>query len=209
MDNPQVTWTHPFLHEFLNLIPKNIATLIDVGCGRGIVGALMRIYRSPKWLVGVDVFKPYLKFCKQYHLYDEQIRLDLRVGSLPFADKQFNVATCLETIEHLAKADGKKLLNELERIGKIIIISTPNRYFIRYISAPERYFHQRHFDSNPWQEHLSKWSVSDFTNRGYEVRGVSPYLPFFIPRKFAWIFPSLFYTILAYKAIGQAGKTCP
>lgn len=195
MNKPQVTWTHPFLFEVLNLIPKNIETLIDVGCGRGIIGALMRIYRSPNWLICIDAFKPYLEFCKRHHLYDEYICLDLKIDSLPFKRKQFNVATCLEVIEHLPRHNGEKLLNELERIADTVIISTPNRYF-----------KQDHFDSNPLQAHLSKWSISDFTHRGYKVRGVNvlkfniPYIRFFFA-KFGWIFPTLAHTLLAWKKI--------
>ena len=39
---PEITWTHPFVYQLLKIIPTNTNTLVDVGCGRGIIGALMR-----------------------------------------------------------------------------------------------------------------------------------------------------------------------
>ena len=62
MEPEVATWTRPFLHELLEEIPKGVESLIDVGCGRGIVGAMTRIYRTPKRLVGVDIFQDYIDF---------------------------------------------------------------------------------------------------------------------------------------------------
>jgi len=44
---PEVTWTEPFLDRVLAFIPLQSKTIIDVGAGKGIVGALCKIYRSP------------------------------------------------------------------------------------------------------------------------------------------------------------------
>jgi predicted TPR repeat methyltransferase len=41
----------------------DVESLLDLGCGRGIVGALCRIYRAPRRLVGFDAWEPYLGFC--------------------------------------------------------------------------------------------------------------------------------------------------
>ena len=57
MESEVATWTRPFLHEMLEEIPKNVDSLVDVGCGRGIVGAMTRIYRNPKRLVELMFFQ--------------------------------------------------------------------------------------------------------------------------------------------------------
>lgn len=159
---PDVTWTHFFLRELLGMIPLETNSLIDLGCGRGIIGALMRIYRSPKKLVGVDVFQPYIDFCKQFRFYDEVHKWDLREIPLPFKDKEFEVATCIETIEHLPKKKGQQLLDELERLANRVIITTPNK---RPPGTQEAY------DGNPFQQHLSMWETSDFQKKGYKIGG--------------------------------------
>jgi ubiquinone/menaquinone biosynthesis C-methylase UbiE len=192
----EVYGTHSFLHEILNRIPVEVDSLIDVGCGRGIIGALTRIYRHPSRLVGIDAFDEYLDFCARTNLYDELHKYDISKGNLPFRDREFDAGTCIEVIEHLQKGDGLKLLKELERVTRVVIISTPNKDIS-----------QKAYDDNPFQIHLSRWSPSDFTKRGYEVRGVGDLLVFgrhmryvsFLFSRFSYIMPSLSDFIIAWK----------
>jgi SAM-dependent methyltransferase len=197
VESQVATWTRPFLHELLEEIPKDVESLIDVGCGRGIVGAMTRIYRNPKRLVGVDIFQDYIDFCKKYNIYDELHRLDLRRTPLPFQDNEFTVATCVETIEHLPKNHGEKLLEELHRIAETIIVSTPSVYFRQPKS---------HVKNNPFQAHISKWTVEDFKKRGYNVKGVGNIAmhKLAIPtRKLTCRFPRLYQFLLAKTKRGE------
>jgi len=192
----EVFWTHKGLHEILNLIPIDVVSLIDLGCGRGVIGALVRIYRAPKRIVGIDVFKEYLDFCREMSFYDELYEYDLRKAPLPFEDKEFDVATCIEVIEHLPKKAGERLLEELERIANKVIVTTPNVFFP-----------QDAYDRNPFQRHISKWSTHDFTKRGYKVKGIGEFVLFgkhikyisFFFSKFSYVLPSFSDTLLAYK----------
>jgi ubiquinone/menaquinone biosynthesis C-methylase UbiE len=151
-----ITWTHPFVYELLETIPNNTNTLVDVGCGRGLVGALMRIYRRPSRLVAMDAFDLSLAFCRKHDLYDEYTKVDITSLPLPFCDKEFDVATCIEVIEHVPKQVGLKLLCELERISYKVIVTTPTDFF-----------RQECFDENPFQQHLSQWTIRDFTSRDF------------------------------------------
>src|SRR5437867_6774355 len=144
---PEVAWTHTFLDIFLHYVPRRVTKVIDVGCGRGIVGAVVRIYRDPALLIGVDVFEPYIRFCEKLGVYNTLQRQDLRNLPLPYEDKSFDLAVSLEVLEHLTKVEGQRLLDELNRISTMVIVSTPNVFFA-----------QPHFDRNPFQEHLSRWS---------------------------------------------------
>ncbi len=131
---PEVTWTHPWLYDILKLIPINVKSLIDIGCGRGIIGAIVRIYREPTRLVGIDIFRPYLDFCHKMNVYDELYERDLRKTHLPFDEKEFDVAACIEVIEHIPKENGLKLLKELERIAKTVIVSAPKVFFVKRLT---------------------------------------------------------------------------
>ena len=191
MKSEVATRTRPFLHELLEEIPKDVESLIDVGCGRGIVGAMTRIYRTPKRLVGVDIFQDYIDFCKKYSIYDELHLLDLRKTPLPFKNREFSVATCIETIEHLPKNHGEKLLDELHRIADMVIVSTPSSFFRQPKS---------HVGRNPFQAHVSKWTVDDFKKRGYDVKGVGALAMHklaFPTRKLTCRFPGLHQFLLA------------
>jgi SAM-dependent methyltransferase len=192
-----VTWTESFLDVVLGFIPTNVKSVLDVGCGRGIVGAIVKIYRSPIRIVGLDIFDPYLDFCRSLNIYSEIMKYDLRNTPLPFNDNEFDVAVALEVIEHLPKSYGYKLLSELERVGRRVIISTP-KYFQR----------QPCYDGNPFQQHVSRWYSRDFRQLGYTVRGVGlmliaghsiKYLSYALSRC-TFLLPSLSSSILAIKS---------
>jgi 2-polyprenyl-3-methyl-5-hydroxy-6-metoxy-1,4-benzoquinol methylase len=157
---PDITWTNQAMPIVLSMIPKETKTLVDVGCGRGLIGALCRLYRDNTRLVGIDIYEPYLNFCKHHKLYDELFQWDLERAPLPFKDKEFEVTTCIEVIEHLPMCYSQRLVNELERIAYRVIISTPN-YF----------YEQKEFDLNPYQKHKALWTVRDFRRLNYNVRG--------------------------------------
>jgi 2-polyprenyl-3-methyl-5-hydroxy-6-metoxy-1,4-benzoquinol methylase len=157
----KITWTHPGIAHILDAIPVDARSLVDVGCGPGIIGALCRIYRSMDRLAGVDAHPPALDICRRHSFYDEVFELDLAAGRLPFTDGEFDVVTCIEVIEHVRREDGLRLLDELERVGRFVIVTTPNGFL-----------EQDDLEGNPLQRHLSGWSVSDFARRGYQVQGV-------------------------------------
>jgi 2-polyprenyl-3-methyl-5-hydroxy-6-metoxy-1,4-benzoquinol methylase len=156
----EVTWTHAALPKILDLIPRDGGALLDVGCGRGIVGALCRIYRNYSRLVGLDAYRPYLDFCRRHGFYDELVEWDLRELPLPFADGTFDVVTAVEVIEHLEKQPARNLLAELERVGSTVVVTTPNGFF-----------HQEAYDGNEWQKHRSGWTADELRSLGYRVTG--------------------------------------
>ena len=59
----------------------------DVGSGRGLIGALCRIYRRLTRSVAVDVYTPYLQFCRGQRTYDHTVRADFGQSGLPFRSK--------------------------------------------------------------------------------------------------------------------------
>jgi len=156
-----VTWTHPALPSILDAIPLSFESLIDLGCGRGIIGALCRIYRDPTYLVGLDSHGPSVEFCRSHGFYDECMVQDLRDLPLQFRNNEFEVATCIEVVEHLAREAGERLIGEIERIARVSVITTPNIFS----EQPE-------YDENPDQQHISRWFPRDFRLRGYRVYGV-------------------------------------
>lgn len=126
---PDVGWMPSWYSWVLRSIPVAARALVDLGCGRGIVGALCRIYREPARLVGGDVFEPYLEFCRAFRLYDEVLHWNLRTIPLPFKDGEFKVCTCIEVLEHLPKASGEALLDEMSRIASVVIVNDAKYIF--------------------------------------------------------------------------------
>jgi len=139
-------------------VKRKDVSILDVGCGKHSSLAYI-INRRKLDAVGLDIFEPYLKEAKDKGVYPQVVVGDARW--LPFRDKSFDVVTCMEVIEHVEKEDGEKILNELERVSKwLVLISTP-------IGECRQYA----YDQNPFQEHRSTWSVQDLRTRGFKIRG--------------------------------------
>lgn len=192
----KITWMDFYLYRLFypDLIPLDARTFLDVGCGKGILGYALRVYREPSEVVGMDGFQPYLDFTDEHKVYSRTIRCDLNAHEIPFPDGYFDMVLCVETIEHLTKESGFKLMVEFERVGRRILISTPNRYLS-----------QGEWDGNPFQKHLSRWTAGDFRSKGYSVIGVGQMHPFGLfrlpiePRGFMERIPSWADTLIALK----------
>lgn len=141
------------------MIDRSAKNLLDVGCGPGRMGSVIRRHRDI-YAVGVDAYNPYLEICKSNNSYDKLIQGDVR--ELSFEDKSFDVILCTELIEHLEKAEACELIKKMERIArKQVIITTP-------VGKYEAHAH----DDNDFQEHRSVWRPSEIKKMGYSVRGV-------------------------------------
>ena len=154
----------PLLFNDRRYIPLEVKTAVDIGCGKGTMGALLHNYRPVEYLVGVDAFAPYLGHNANHGYYDDLMLIDLeRCESLPFRDNEFDLVLCIEVVEHLKKSNALRIIDELGRIGRRAIVSTPSVE----VSRPA-------LDGNPWQQHRCVITHKDFRDHGYEVNGVGP-----------------------------------
>ena len=152
-------WLTPELETIFRAIPFETRNWLDVGCGSGTLGALARVSRRIDFSVGLDVWSDYLRFCKDRNLYDKVIKWNLNFG-LPNFDRHFDVATCIDVVEHLKKNAGNRLLSELVDIADVVIVTTPNVFCKN--DCP---------DGNTFQTHLSVWEKKDFVRLGFTVYG--------------------------------------
>jgi SAM-dependent methyltransferase len=101
---------------------------LDVGCGMGKWGYLLKKYASPGervYVAGVDAFAPHVASLRREGIYDEVKVGDAR--DLPFPDQSFDSAIACEILEHLPEGDGPRLVAELRRVArKCFVVTTPN-----------------------------------------------------------------------------------
>ena len=159
-------WTHPALPRFLDpsFIPLDTSSVLDVGCGKGVMGAMLRLYRSPRRIVGVDVCDEYLRICDSMGHYDELLPIDLLNGMpLPFTEGEFDTVLCVDVLEHLPYLDAMRLVADMERVGRRVTVSTGGKV------NP-----QDAFDENPYQRHRCAIHHKAFQRRGYHIEGTGP-----------------------------------
>lgn len=130
---------------------------LDLGCGEQPYLGECDVLES---VIGVDGSHWACLSARRAHKYGSVVQTCL--PQLPFRERSVDVVTMLQVVEHLPKDVASDLIAAAERVARRkVIITTPNG-FVR----------QEAYDDNPFQEHLSGWSIDDFQERGYKVLGM-------------------------------------
>jgi ubiquinone/menaquinone biosynthesis C-methylase UbiE len=149
----------------LGLLGENLDGLMILDCGFGYGNWAFQIKAKlgyEPYIVGLEIFSPYIERQSKLGLYDKIV--EASVLDIPFDDGYFDVVLASEIIEHLEQKDGLKMINEIERVSKNLVI----------ITTPFGFMKQEECDGNKYQIHRSKWYPSDFIKMGYEVKVLNP-----------------------------------
>lgn len=198
-----------FFHKLLQSEITGCRTVLDVGCGASSpLRSIKKTFKS----VGVDLFKESIGKSMRLKIHDAYRIGDIRKISIWYKKQSFDAVIALDVVEHLKKIEALKLIKDMERVArKRVIIMTPNGFS-----------DQHEYDDNPYQVHKSGWSVKDFENLGYRVRGLrgwqslrgecatikrKPWLFWgiiaFISEPFLYYLPSFSYHLFAVKNISK------
>ena len=129
-----ISWVGKILRE------KRPARVLDVGIGMGFYGVLTRQlcdwiyvnadnYLKKNWkteIIGIEVFPNYIQDIQRW-IYDKIILEDITKVDISKLG-QFDIVLIIDVLEHLTYEEGKRVINELKKISKNIIISTPCGY---------------------------------------------------------------------------------
>jgi len=101
----------------LNYIPDDVSSIIDIGCGNGIItNQLAERY----FVMGVDASKEALSFVKTKKLHSSSDKINVE-------DHSFDLVFSSELLEHLPENNLVETVNEFKRINKkYIFITVPN-----------------------------------------------------------------------------------
>lgn len=111
-------WGLLMMRYWLAHLPVKPSDILVVGCGNG---------KTCKYLVdvghtvtGLDIVPgPYNRDGYEFVLHD------LESGSMPFADKQFDVVMCFDVMEHLEPDKVQEILGDIFRVAKKVIFGIP------------------------------------------------------------------------------------
>lgn len=109
------------INRVFELIPKESASLLDVGCGNGVLcNQAKQKIPSLKRIVGFDRSLEAIKYVKT----DKEIG---EINNLPFQNNEFDTVCSLEVLEHLNLKTYELALKEISRVAKKrIIITVPH-----------------------------------------------------------------------------------
>lgn len=147
--------------------------VLDLGCGYGHWGHLLKTHYADRVpgraveVTGVDIFPGNVTFCERTGVYAQTVCQDGLEYLAAQPDRSFDTIIATELIEHLPREDGFRLLEQLERVARdVVVLSTPNGPFLRPGSDTLTGY-------NEWEHHVSGWTRRDFVRRGYSVLGVT------------------------------------
>jgi len=142
------------------LMPREAGrSVLDVGCGDGYLCGQLGV-RGFDTVVGVELAGSRIAYARGRFVSVRWVQAD--AVKLPFADRQFDVVTCTEVLEHLV--DPERAMSELGRVSRRYVICTvPYREDVRAHPCPHcgRPFppagHLQSFDERRL-ELMAKWS---------------------------------------------------
>jgi 2-polyprenyl-3-methyl-5-hydroxy-6-metoxy-1,4-benzoquinol methylase len=201
-----------FVSEDLLQKQKDRILLLDIGCGEGITGELLRGKLGNRVsTVGLDISEGVLKQAEQF--YDEIYQIDVDSESLLglFNGRKFDYIVCLEVIEHIMYPD--RLLEEisqlLEQDGKLIA-SIPNFVFYRnrltvlrggfprqHVFHPSEHIHYFTFDSFKRLLKMKGFTICRF-HSDFALPKYLSILPASVQRRVFTRFPNLFGKCIVY-----------
>ncbi|MCM8788807.1 MAG: class I SAM-dependent methyltransferase [Candidatus Omnitrophica bacterium] len=159
------------IKEILSLLPDDVETILDTGCGNGIfVNNLDKV--KYKRIVGLDISKTALE-----HLKTEKMLGN--IADLPFPGKSFDLVCSFEVLEHLPADIYEKAILEIQRVSrKYIMISVPNEenLLAAFIKCPYCFsmfhanFHLRTFSKDTLETLFPEFTAITIKQIGHWVK---------------------------------------
>jgi 2-polyprenyl-3-methyl-5-hydroxy-6-metoxy-1,4-benzoquinol methylase len=136
-------------------------SLLDVGCGEGVLTQRWANRLAPGRVVGIDLADPTLQSeWAQRTARNLEYRVQ-RAEQLPFADGEFDVATAIEVLEHVPNPD--RTLEEMTRVARThLLLSVPREPLWRVLNVV-RGAYVADFGNTPG--HIHHWSRRAFVQR--------------------------------------------
>ncbi len=151
------------------------ASVLDVGCGEGVLTAQWADRSGVERIVGIDLEDPKLQA-----EWEERRRANLeyrvmRAENLPFADREFELAAAIEVLEHVP--DPAHTVAEMARVASgHLLVSVPREPLWRALNMA-RGAYLAELGNTPG--HLNHWSKRAFMDllarHGDVVQARSPF----------------------------------
>jgi 2-polyprenyl-3-methyl-5-hydroxy-6-metoxy-1,4-benzoquinol methylase len=151
------------------------SSLLDVGCGEGVLTHKWAGRLAPARVVGIDLEDPELQAQWETRRAPNLSYRVMKAENLPFADGEFDVATAIEVLEHVP--DPEHTVAEMARVaGGHLLVSVPREPLWRALNMA-RGAYVRDLGNTPG--HVNHWSKRAFvellSRHGSVVEARSPF----------------------------------
>jgi len=130
------------------LVRERPRTVLDVGAGYGKFGVLAREYGGAERVDAIDANAP------RFPVYDRVFLGDIRdLDRVLPEGERWDLALFVDVIEHLEKAEGYRVLDQLAGRAGRVLVTTPWG------------FRPQEIPGMPYETHRSGWYPGDFGKR--------------------------------------------
>lgn len=166
MGYSRVGLIEPVMRLLWKIRPK---TILDVGSGTGIYGALTRVFLGASHYkeladgkvtgkqLKIDGVEPWdftpLEFDRSYDMVHRQSTMDF--VKLHEPTEPYHLVLAIHVLDHLSREDGEKFLTWCERYAENVIVADSLQDFGEPSPVP----------NSPFEEHRSHWTPEEFKTR--------------------------------------------
>ncbi len=150
-------------------------SLLDVGCGEGVLTQKWAARLAPGRVVGIDLEDPLIEVEWERRRAPNLEYRAMKAENLPFSDREFDLATAIEVLEHVP--DPAHTLAEMARVAsRWLLVSVPREPLWRALNMA-RGAYLRDLGNTPG--HVNHWSKRAFvqllSRHGEVVEARSPF----------------------------------
>jgi 2-polyprenyl-3-methyl-5-hydroxy-6-metoxy-1,4-benzoquinol methylase len=143
-------------------------SLLDVGCGEGVLTQRWAKLLEPARVVGIDLDDPLLAAEWARRAAPNLTYLAQRAERLPFADGEFDLATAIEVLEHVPDPD--HTLAEMARCAaRHLLVSVPREPLWRAVNMARGAYWRQLGNTPGHVSHFSKSAIVALCARHGEV----------------------------------------
>jgi 2-polyprenyl-3-methyl-5-hydroxy-6-metoxy-1,4-benzoquinol methylase len=151
------------------------ASLLDVGCGEGVLTHRWAQRLGERRIVGIDLDDPQLHALWEQRQAPNLTYQVMKAENLPFADAEFAVASAIEVLEHVP--DPGHTVAEMARVASDhLLVSVPREPLWRALNIARGAYWK---DLGNTPGHLNHWSKRSFvellSRHGEVVQARSPF----------------------------------
>ena len=139
---------------------SNVSTVLDVGCGEGKWGKLLK--NKVKRIDGIEVWQPYIDKYNLKSLYKTLTKVNML--ELDFIGTNYDVVILGDVLEHVSRDEAMKFLDTLKANVGTIYLTLPITVCIQ----------DGNLIGNPFETHHYQWSDKEVRyDLGFELLNVS------------------------------------
>jgi 2-polyprenyl-3-methyl-5-hydroxy-6-metoxy-1,4-benzoquinol methylase len=143
-------------------------SLLDVGCGEGVLTERWAQRLAPRRVVGIDLDDPMIAAEWAKRSAPNLSYLAHRAERLPFADDEFDLVTAIEVLEHVP--DPEHTVAEMARCaGRHVLVSVPREPLWRGLNAARGAYWRALGNTPGHVNHFSKAAIATLCARHGEV----------------------------------------